>query len=121
MDIPAGTTPAEIAKATVIFGPVVASERADGTLAILSDIGRFLAAQKAEQAVSGMVISQLSLEQEAQISHKLSALTQDEQWFVCGRQEEFLSTMMADFNPGHYWNELGLSCEACRLNQQKGF
>ncbi len=121
MDIPAGTTAADIARATVLFGPLVASERADGTLAILSDIERFRAAQKAEQAVSGMVIRQLSLEQEAQISHKLNALTQDEQWYVCGKQEEFLSTMMVDFDPGHYWNELGLTCEACRLNQQKGF
>ena len=121
MDTPAGTTPAAIAKATVIFGPVVASQRGDGTLVILSDVRKFEAAQKAGNAVSGMVISGLTVEQESQISHKLNQLTQDEQWTVCGNQEGFLSAMMSDFNPGHYRNQVLLTCEACRLNKQEGF
>ena len=71
--------------------------------------------------VSGMVISHLTGEEEAQISHKLNQLTQDEQWTVCGNQEDFLSVMMSDFNPGHYRNQVLLTCEACRLNKQEGF
>ena len=121
MDTLAGTTPAAIAKATVIFGPVVASQRADGTLVILSDVRKFKAAIKAENAVSGMVISHLTVEEEAQISHKLNQLTQDEQWTVCGNQDDFLPVMMSGFNPGHYRNQVLLTCEACRLNKQEGF
>ena len=121
MDLPAGTTPAEIAKATVVFGPVVASKREDETLVILSDVKRFEASQKAGKAVSGMVISDLTVEEEAQICHKLNGLTQDEQWLVCGDQEDFLSVMMSDFDSGHYRNNLFMTCEICRLNKQDGF
>jgi hypothetical protein len=121
MDIPAGTTAAEIAKATIYFGPVVASQRDDGTLVILSDAKKLEAAQKTGSAVSGMVISDLRVEEEAQISHKLNGLTQDERWTVCGNQEDFLSVMMADFDPGHCSNKLILTCGTCRLNKQEGF
>ncbi len=121
MDLPAGTTPAEIAKATVVFGPVVASQREDGRLVILSDVKRFEAAQKAGKAVSGMVISDLTVEEEAQICHKLNGLTQDEQWLVCGNQEDFLSVMMSDFDRGHCGNKLSLTCGTCRLNKREGF
>ena len=121
MDLPAGTTPAEIAKATVVFGPVVASQREDGRLVILSDVKRFEASQKAGKAVSGMVISDLTAEEEAQICHKLNGLTQDEQWLVCGNQEDFLSVMMSDFDRGHCGNKLFLTCGTCRLNKREGF